>query len=266
MSSEGDKVPEHENRHHRRRHRRPVGRPASAESRARRPCLRAVAAIGEIGAGIQISPNASRLLIRLGLKPALDASACGRSPFISGAGTMAAPCSARRSGRKSRRPSARPTIISIAATLPSFWAPPCRPSACIRPQAGRPGAEGRACRGALRERRRGRIGPAGRRRRHPFPCAPSRLRPGEAALHRLRRLARAGAGRAQSASLDRSRLAQLDGAGWPCRALLGRGRAADERGVRRRAHAPGRRNCGPTRGTWPRCWRATTAGTRSCTT
>ena len=29
--------------------------------------------IGEIGAGIQISPNASRLLIRLGLKPALDA-------------------------------------------------------------------------------------------------------------------------------------------------------------------------------------------------
>src|SRR6266849_8857322 len=30
------------------------------------------ASIGEIGAGIQISPNASRLLIRLGLKPALD--------------------------------------------------------------------------------------------------------------------------------------------------------------------------------------------------
>ena len=30
--------------------------------------------ITEIGAGIQISPNASRLLIRLGLKPALDAA------------------------------------------------------------------------------------------------------------------------------------------------------------------------------------------------
>jgi len=30
------------------------------------------AAIGEIGAGIQISPNASRLLVRLGLKPAMD--------------------------------------------------------------------------------------------------------------------------------------------------------------------------------------------------
>jgi len=29
--------------------------------------------IGEIGAGIQISPNASRLLLRLGLKPAMDA-------------------------------------------------------------------------------------------------------------------------------------------------------------------------------------------------
>lgn len=30
------------------------------------------AAVGEIGAGIQISPNASRLLVRLGLKPAMD--------------------------------------------------------------------------------------------------------------------------------------------------------------------------------------------------
>src|SRR6185369_8073156 len=30
--------------------------------------------ITEIGAGIQISPNASRLLIRLGLRPALDAA------------------------------------------------------------------------------------------------------------------------------------------------------------------------------------------------
>ncbi len=30
--------------------------------------------IGEIGAGIQMSPNASRLLIRLGLKSALDAA------------------------------------------------------------------------------------------------------------------------------------------------------------------------------------------------
>ena len=28
--------------------------------------------LGEIGAGIQISPNASRLLVRLGLKPAMD--------------------------------------------------------------------------------------------------------------------------------------------------------------------------------------------------
>src|ERR1051325_6033448 len=28
--------------------------------------------IGEIGAGIQISPNASRLLVRLGLNPAMD--------------------------------------------------------------------------------------------------------------------------------------------------------------------------------------------------
>ena len=41
------------------------------------------AAIGEIGAGIQISPNASRLLIRLGLKPALD-TAVVPAPLVNG--------------------------------------------------------------------------------------------------------------------------------------------------------------------------------------
>ena len=59
--------------------------------------------------------------------------------------------------------------------------------------------------------------------------------PEKAALHRLRRLARPGAGGAQSPSRHRSRLAQLDGAGRPRRALLGLGRAVHECGLRHRA-------------------------------
>ena len=44
------------------------------------------AAIGEIGAGIQISPNASRLLVRLGLKPAMDK--VGVRPLAAAAGVL----------------------------------------------------------------------------------------------------------------------------------------------------------------------------------
>ena len=44
------------------------------------------AAIGEIGAGIQISPNASRLLVRLGLKPAMDK--VGVRPLAAAAGVF----------------------------------------------------------------------------------------------------------------------------------------------------------------------------------
>ena len=155
--------------------------------------------IGEIGAGIQISPNASRLLIRLGLKPALDT--VGVRPLA---------VHQRRwdDGRTLQRAPLGPEVeATFGAPYYHFHrgdlaellgaAVPAERAAC-RPQAGRPRAEGRTRRRALRERRLGRGRPAGRRRRHPFARAPSHLRAGEAALHRLRRLARAGAGRARS--------------------------------------------------------------------
>jgi hypothetical protein len=61
-----------EDRHHRRRHRWPLSRPAAVEAGFDVHVYEQAAAIGEIGAGIQISPNASRLLVRLGLEPAMD--------------------------------------------------------------------------------------------------------------------------------------------------------------------------------------------------
>ncbi len=88
--------------------------------------------ISEIGAGIQISPNASRLLIRLGLKPALDA-----------AGVRPLAVHQRRwdDGRTLQRapvgPEVEADVRRAVLSLPSrrsrrtCWAPPCRPSGCM---------------------------------------------------------------------------------------------------------------------------------------
>src|SRR5438093_4518814 len=65
----------------------------------------------EVGAGIQISPNASRLLHLLGSAQLWHGAACVRRLSISAAGTTAAPCNARSSARRSRPSSARPTTI-----------------------------------------------------------------------------------------------------------------------------------------------------------
>ena len=83
--------------------------------------------ITEIGAGIQMSPNASRLLIRLGLKAALDAvQASGRSPYISGAGTIRTPaaCAARPRDRGYLRRALR--LPSTAPTSRTCWRRVCR--------------------------------------------------------------------------------------------------------------------------------------------
>jgi 2-polyprenyl-6-methoxyphenol hydroxylase-like FAD-dependent oxidoreductase len=61
----------------------------------------------QIGAGIRISPNASRLLLRLGLMVPADAVGLCRAPLSFDAGKMRASCSARRLDLKSSRPSAR---------------------------------------------------------------------------------------------------------------------------------------------------------------
>ena len=56
----------------RRRDRRALRRASSPQGRPRRPGLRADPQIIEVGAGLVVSPNASRLLIRLGLGDELE--------------------------------------------------------------------------------------------------------------------------------------------------------------------------------------------------
>ena len=180
--------------------------------------------IGEIGAGIQISPNASRLLIRLGLKPALDA--VGVRPLA---------VHQRRwdDGRTLQRAPVGPEVEA------TFGAPyyhfhrgdlaellgAAVPAERLHVGHRLVGLEQQGERVVARFENGASAGSdllVGADGIH-SPRAPSRLRPGEATLHRLRRLARAGAGRTHRASRHRSRLAQLDGAGRACRALLGRG-------------------------------------------
>jgi flavin-dependent dehydrogenase len=87
--------------------------------------------IAEIGAGIQISPNASRLLYRLGLRSTMDAVGVRPLRCIRGAGMMAERYNGRRSVLRSRQNSARPTITSIVPTWLTSWQKPCRRSGCM---------------------------------------------------------------------------------------------------------------------------------------
>ena len=155
--------------------------------------------ITEIGAGIQMSPE--RLAPADPARPEGGAR-CGGRPAARRASAALGrrPHAAARAARPRDRGDVRRALLSPPPRRPRQPAgrgAAGRAPAC-RPQAGRPRAEGRAGDRALRQWRDGRDGPAGRRRRHPQPRAPRRVRPGEAALHRLRRLARAGAGRAAS--------------------------------------------------------------------
>jgi 2-polyprenyl-6-methoxyphenol hydroxylase-like FAD-dependent oxidoreductase len=87
--------------------------------------------IAEIGAGIQISPNASRLLLRLCLKAAMDAVGMRPRAVHQRRWEMDAPCSAHRSGPRSRRSSARRTTTSIAPIWSTFWPTRCRKNVCM---------------------------------------------------------------------------------------------------------------------------------------
>jgi 2-polyprenyl-6-methoxyphenol hydroxylase-like FAD-dependent oxidoreductase len=121
------------------------------------------AAIGEIGAGIQISPNASRLLVRLGLKPAMDK--VGMRPLA---------VHQRRwdDGRTLQRAPLSPEEVEAAFGAPYYHFHRgdlaellgdgrARQTAAYRAQAGRSDAQGRTRRGALRERGIGRSRSAG---------------------------------------------------------------------------------------------------------
>ena len=71
-------------------------------------------ALGEVGAGINIGPNASRVLHRLGIAEALGRT-CVKLCLTSGAGMMDVFCSAPRWGKRSRPLSAHRSILFIVA-------------------------------------------------------------------------------------------------------------------------------------------------------
>ena len=161
--------------------------------------------------------------------------ASARWPCTSGAGTTAAPCCAPPWATPSSRRFGAPYYHIHRADLLAALAgalPPERVHLGHRLDRARRARRPR--RGAVRQRRARRGRRAGRRRRHPLAvragCSAPRSR-----VHRLRRLARAGAGRAArhlGIEVDR---ADLDGAGGAFRALLRVGPAAGELRRRRRA-------------------------------
>ena len=113
------------------------------------------AALGEVGAGIQVSPNASRVLHRLGLADDAGAArACGRWPGTSAAGTTAGRCCARRSARAARG-GVRLPALPDAPRRPAGRAGrrAARRAPAPRPPAHRPGRPRRPRRGAVRQRR-----------------------------------------------------------------------------------------------------------------
>jgi 2-polyprenyl-6-methoxyphenol hydroxylase-like FAD-dependent oxidoreductase len=88
-------------------------------------------ALGEVGAGVQVSPNASRILHRLGSRESWPGSESSRWRGTSAAGTTAARCCARPWPSRSRPPSASLITRSTAPTCWRRWRARSRPSASI---------------------------------------------------------------------------------------------------------------------------------------
>ena len=193
------------------------------QGRPRRPCLRAVAAHHRDRRRHPDQPQ--RLAPADPARPEAGAGCGGRAAARRAPAALGRrPHPAARAARPGGRGDLRRALLSLPSRRPCQAAgrrAAGRAPAC-RPQAGRPGAEGRAGDRALRERRVGRDRTCWSAPTASIAACATRVRAGEAALHRLRRLARAGAGRAHRASRHRGRLAQLDGAGRARRSLLGR--------------------------------------------
>ena len=179
------------------------------------------AAVSEVGAGIQVSPNASRVLHRLGLADEL--ARMGVRPLA---------WHQRRwdDGRTLLRADLGDAVIEafgfphyqmhradLLGTLVGALPPE-------RLHVGhlftRPGRPRRPRRGDLRERHDDRGRPPRRRRRHPLGRPRGAVRPAGPRLHRLRRLPRAGAGRAPAPPRPRGDCPDLDGPRGPLRPLL----------------------------------------------
>ena len=197
-----------EDRSHRRRHRRALRRAACCRPASTSTSTSRRREFGEIGAGIQISPNASRLLhparpqgrrwMRAGVRPARRASAAlGRRPHP-----------AARAARAGGRGGVRRAVLSFPSrrSRRRCWPRRCRAE---RAHAGHRlvGIEQKGERVIARFENGASVeadvlvGADGIHSR----VRELTVRPREAALHRLRRMARAGAGRAHRASRHRSR-------------------------------------------------------------
>jgi len=177
--------------------------------------------MGEVGAGIQVSPNASCILYRLGLADALanmgvkplawhqrrwdDGRTLLRTPLTGAVeGRLRIPALRDASRRRSRYAGAR-----LAPGAPAHRAPIHDTGRLRRP-----------CRGRVRERRAHSCRRTCGSRRHPLRGALRFVRSGAAPLHRLRRLSWLGTGRAPGASRSRSDVPGLDGARQTFRPLL----------------------------------------------
>ncbi len=221
--------------------------------------------LSEVGAGIQVSPNASRILHGLGLADEL--AAMGVRPLA---------WHQRRwdDGRTLLRTSLGDTIVE-AFGYPALPDTPCRPARCAarhdsaRPRSRRPpvrlvSAARRPRRGRVRERRPHPGRRPGRRRRHPLGGARGAVRAAAPALHGLCRVSRPRPRRAAPRPRARGHLAALHGPGRTLRPLLRPERTARQLRRDRRPRDRGRASRGPTAAMSTTRWPHSKAGIRRC--
>ena len=253
-------------RRRRRRHRRPHRGAVAAAGRLRRRGVRAGVGAGRgrrRRADLARTPRAS--CTGSGSPTSWRPPACGRWRGTSGAGTTGGRCCARRWPSRWRRNSASRTTRCTAPICCSRW-PARSPRSGCTSVTGWWGSR-RSASASWRSFAGGRsvevdvlVGADGI---HSLgaPAAVRRRRP---ALHRLRRVPRAGAGRAAGRARARGRGAGVDGPGPPLRALLRERRAARQLRRDRRSGGVGRASRGPSRATSPTRSRRSRAGTRRC--
>jgi salicylate hydroxylase len=148
--------------------------------------------ISEIGAGIQISPNASRLLHRLGLRAAMDRigvfpQAVHQRRWDDGRTLQRAPV-----GGLVEETFGAPYYHFHRADLANLLAD-ALPADRVHARHKLVSVEDTGGKVVARFENGTQV-EAGGSRRHPFPGSRARLWSGEGAFHRLHRLARAGAG------------------------------------------------------------------------
>ena len=205
----------HLGRDRRRRHRRHGGGAVAPAGRLRRPRLRARRG-GQRGRRRHPGQPRTRRAscIGLGLADELARWACGRWPGTSAAGTTGARCCAPTLGDAVVEAFGFPHYQMHRADLLGALVGALPPERLhVGHQLRGPRRPRRPRRGDVRQRHDGRGRPARRRRRHPLGRPRAAVRPAGPRLHRLRRVPRAGAGRAPAPPRPRGDGADLDGPG-----------------------------------------------------